>query len=77
MAETTVRVTRGEPVEVSMRGVGWITGHIAWVTEGRIGIAFDRPINPKDARKSVINECDLPNYLKKLNKPAPAKLRRS
>ncbi len=77
MAETPVRVTRGEPVEVNLRSIGWITGHVAWVTEGRIGIAFDHPINPKDARNSIGSECDLPNYLKKLNNPTPiTKLRR-
>ena len=79
MAETPVRVTRGEPVEINFRSIGWITGHVAWVSEGRIGIAFDYPIDPKDARKSTTGgEYDVPGYLKKLNQPAPVpKLRRS
>lgn len=79
MAEVPVQVSRGEPVEINMRSIGWITGHIAWVTEGRIGIAFDHPINPKDARKPVgASELELPSYLKKLNTAtAPSsKLRR-
>jgi PilZ domain len=78
MAEVPVRVARGEPVEVNLRSIGWITGHVAWVTDGRIGIAFDHPINPKDARKPVsTNEIEMPNYLKKLNTPTgPNKLRR-
>lgn len=79
MAEVPVPVSRGEAVEVNLRSIGWITGHIAWVTEGRIGIAFDHPINPKDARKPVgATESELPNYLKKLNTPviSPSKLRR-
>jgi PilZ domain len=78
MAEVPVRVARGEPVEINLRSIGWITGHVAWVTEGRIGIAFDHPINPKDARKPVgSTDHEMPNYLKKLNNPtAPSKLRR-
>ena len=78
MAEVPVRVSRGEPVEINLRSIGWITGHVAWVTEGRIGIAFDHPINPKDARKPVGTiDHEMPNYLKKLNNPpTPNKLRR-
>ncbi len=77
MAEAPLRVARGERVEINLRSIGWITGHVAWVTEGRIGIAFDHLINPMDARKPVGNhELDLPPYLKKLNKAAaPKKLR--
>ena len=79
MAEVPVRVARGEPVEINLRSIGWITGHVAWVTDGRIGIAFDHPINPMDARKPVgSSELEMPNYLKKLNTPAgPNKLRRA
>jgi hypothetical protein len=78
MAEVPVRVVRGEPVEINLRSIGWISGHVAWVTEGRLGIAFDHPINPKDARKPVGTvELEMPPYLKKLNNPAaPNKLRR-
>ena len=78
MAEAPLRVARGEPVEIHLRSIGWISGHVAWVTEGRIGIAFDHPINPKDARIPVgTSEIDMPNYLKKLNNPAaPSKMRR-
>jgi PilZ domain len=78
MAETPARVTRGELVEIHLRSIGWISGHVAWVTEGRLGIAFDHAINPKDARKPVgTSELEIPSYLKKLNNPAaPSKLRR-
>ena len=79
MAEAPLRVTRGERVEINMRNIGWITGHVAWVTEGRIGIAFDHPIDPMDVRKPVGNsESELPNYLKKLNQvPVTGQLRRT
>lgn len=78
MAEAPLRVARGELVEIHLRNIGWISGHVAWITEGRLGIAFDHPINPKDARKPVgTAEQEIPHYLKKLNNPAaPSKLRR-
>ncbi len=74
MAEAPLRVARGERVEINLRSMGWITGHVAWVTEGRVGIAFDHPINPMDVRKPVGNgDLELPPYLKKLNEPAATK----
>lgn len=78
MAETPVRAVRGEIVEINLRSIGWITGHVAWLTEGRLGIAFDHPIDPKAARKPVsYGESDLPSYLKRLNTTAaPSKIRR-
>lgn len=78
MAEVPTRVSRGESVEIHLRSIGWITGHVAWATEGRLGIAFDHPIDPKDARKPVgAAEFELAPYLKKLNEPAkPLKHRR-
>ena len=78
MAEAPLRVTRGELVEINLRCIGWISGHVAWVTEGRLGIAFDHPINPKDARKPVgTTEHEMPRYLKKIdNPPAPSRFRR-
>ena len=53
MAEYAQPVVQGAPVEVDVRGVGWINGRIAWAAEGRIGIAFDREIDPMSARKPV------------------------
>jgi hypothetical protein len=79
MAEILTDAPRSERAEINLRSLGWVSGCIAWVTEGRVGIAFDHPINPKDARKPVnAGERDLLLYLKKLNTtpPAPNKLRR-
>jgi hypothetical protein len=79
MAEIPTDALRGEPVEIKLRSIGWVSGHIAWVTDRRVGIAFDHPINPKDARKPVnAGVMDLPPYLQRLNTtpPAPGKLRR-
>jgi len=53
MAEYAAPVSSGTPLEVEVRGVGWITGRIAWRAEGRVGVAFDREIDPLLARKPV------------------------
>jgi hypothetical protein len=78
MAEIPIELVRGERIEINLHSIGWVSGHIAWVTDGRVGIAFDHPINPKDARKPVgVNELQIAPYLKKLNKKTiPGKLRR-
>lgn len=82
MAEAPVRVARGEKVEINLRTIGWISGSVAWVTEGRLGIAFDHPIDPKAARNPVgASNVELPRYLQKLGEVAgktadPSKLRR-
>ena len=79
MAEIPTNAPRGERVEIKLHSIGWVSGHIAWATDGRVGIAFDHPINPKDARKPVnAGVMDLPPYLQRLNTtpPAPGKLRR-
>jgi len=79
MADIPTDAPRGEPVEIKLRNIGWVSGHIAWATDGRVGIAFDRPINPKDARNPVnTGALDLPLYLQRLNTtpPVPGKLRR-
>ncbi len=68
MAETAVRVVRGEKVEINLRNVGWISGNVAWITEGRMGIAFDHPIDPLIVRKPVgHNNGEIPLYLQRLN----------
>lgn len=74
MAEAPVRVTRGEKVELELRNIGWVTGNVAWVAEGRIGIAFDHPIDPKEARKPVSTNGNstIPEYLQKLDAQARA-----
>lgn len=40
-------------VEVEIRGIGRVPGRVAWYAESRAGVALDRPIDPKQARKPV------------------------
>ena len=53
MAEAPISFSRGEAIEADMRGIGPIGGHVAWTAGGRIGISFDRPIDPRLARKPI------------------------
>lgn len=55
MGEGTVRVARGDSVEVNIRNIGWVEGSIAWVQEDRFGVAFREEIDPKVARAPVGN----------------------
>lgn len=53
MAEYAKAVSLGAAITIDVRGIGPVTGRVAWATDGRIGIAFDEPIDPKLARKPV------------------------
>ncbi len=65
MAEAPVRTKRGDKVELEMRNIGKVTGYVAWVAQGRFGVAFDFPIDPKLARKPVgQTKLELPSYLR-------------
>ncbi|WP_445192871.1 PilZ domain-containing protein [Sphingomonas sp. Tas61C01] len=62
MAEVDRVVDAATPVTLELRGIGEVTGRIAWCTEGRVGIAFDHPIDPKKARKPVGQGSRTPVY---------------
>jgi hypothetical protein len=53
MAELPEPVPPDAAVQIELRGLGWQSGRVAWQTEGRAGIAFDRPIDPQRARKPI------------------------
>lgn len=50
MAEGALRVARGTAVCVEVRNIGWVDGNVAWVQDNRFGIAFDKDIDPLEAR---------------------------
>ena len=64
MAEFPSGLELGLPVEFNIRGIGWVPGHVAWSTAGRIGVAFDRQIDPMLARKPVGTGAQTPEYAK-------------
>ena len=53
MAESPINFSRGDEIEADLRGIGTITGKIAWTAGGRVGIQFDSAIDPRLARKPV------------------------
>ena len=74
MAEYAAPVAIGTAVEIDVRGVGWVSGKIAWTAEGRIGIAFDGEIDPMAARKPVGAGKSTPRFAKATGAaPRPAR----
>lgn len=53
MAETSEHLTVGANATVEMRNIGAVTGTIAWVRDGKFGMAFSFEIDPAEARKPV------------------------
>jgi len=53
MAEHSGRAEVGDAVEIELRGIGPVAGKVVWMAEGRLGIAFNREIDPMLARKPV------------------------
>ncbi len=64
MAEVSSPIVQGTAVEMEVRGIGWITGKIAWYAAGRVGVAFDQMIDPSLARKPVGGGTQTPVYVK-------------
>ncbi|WP_174284631.1 PilZ domain-containing protein [Sphingomonas bacterium] len=64
MAELPRVVNPGTPVAIDLRGIPDLTGKVAWCAEGRMGIVFDRKIDPQLARKPVGKGAQTPIYAK-------------
>lgn len=70
LSEGGLMIEIGRPIALDMtltlnlRGIGDVTGRVAWCAEGRVGIALDRPIDPMLARKPVGGGKRTPRYAK-------------
>ena len=53
MAEYPRGLDQGTAIELEVRGLGPVPGRVAWSAAGRIGVAFDRLIDPLQARKPI------------------------
>jgi hypothetical protein len=53
MVEGEFEVERGTRLTAELRNVGKVKGSVAWVQGSRIGVAFDKEIDPKLARAPV------------------------
>ena len=56
MAEYPHPIEMGRAVEIDLRGIGPVVGQVAWTAAGRIGVAFNSPIDPLQARKPVVSD---------------------
>lgn len=52
MADAPDDYRPGMRIEVSLDNIGEIAGSVAWAEAGRIGVAFDHPIDKSRARKT-------------------------
>lgn len=59
MAEAPDDYRAGLRVEVQLEGIGRQCGTVAWAEAGRIGIAFDHPVDKARARKPVAKKKDV------------------
>jgi hypothetical protein len=62
MVDFAVNVPIGEKVVADIKGVGPVYGKVVWVANGRIGIAFDREIDPQQTRVKPVEGAPVPNY---------------
>jgi hypothetical protein len=71
MADCDKSFRDGDRLVVHLRGIGEVAGHVTWVRAGRIGMTFDRTIDPQAARKPVGGTGEgLPSYLRQLPRVA-------
>lgn len=64
MIESDLEVVQGQTLVAVLRNIGAVRGQIAWARSHRFGVAFDREINPKLARKPVGGGTETPRYLR-------------
>jgi len=64
MAECPFSFSRGEAVEIELRGIGTVAGIVAWTAGGRIGVSFAEPVDPRLARKPLGSNGPQPTLVK-------------
>ena len=58
MAQAPADFRPGMRVEVMLEGIGAVSGSVAWAESGRIGVAFDHPVDKALARKPRSAQAD-------------------
>ena len=58
MADASDDYRPGMRIEVSLENIGEVAGSVAWAEAGRIGVAFDHPIDKSRARKTAPGKRD-------------------
>ncbi len=58
MADAPDDYRPGMRIEVTLENIGDVAGSVAWAEAGRIGVAFDHPIDKSLARKTRSSKSD-------------------
>lgn len=53
MGDTELAIERDRCVLLELRGIGRVSAKVVWAREGKIGLAFDTPVDPLQALKPV------------------------
>lgn len=53
MADCPATLAVGDKLVFDLRHIGPVPGTVSWVKDGRIGVAFERAIDPQAVRKPV------------------------
>ena len=69
MVECDLDANQGDAIVAQLRNVGAVKGRVAWIKDGRYGISFDNPIDPKLARKPVGNGEKTPRFARPIETP--------
>lgn len=65
MIDVATDLEPGTPVTAELRGIGEVSGRIAWSSPGRAGVAFDNEIDPRLARATATGPKSVaPDYLR-------------
>jgi hypothetical protein len=76
MIECQMDASKNDEISAELRNIGLVKGRIAWAAPGRFGIAFHRPIDPKQARKPLDSGEGTPRYTRTvITAPTPFKSR--
>ncbi len=75
MADCDFAFLKGDRLVIDLRGVGPVAGEVVWANAMRIGLHFDRAVDPQRARKPVSSgeASKVPLYLRYLNHATPFK----
>ncbi len=68
LAEAPLRIAQGTTVEVELRNIGAVPGHIVWVGDGKFGIAFEYQVNPQAVRRQIVRTSEVPAHISVLNR---------
>ena len=58
MADYSGPIEKDSVLQVELRNVGVVSGHVAWVSPSQFGMSFDKEIDPQLVRRPVVTKRD-------------------